>query len=52
MFYCEKCAKKNKWPFDADCMFASRGPCELCKQRAICVEVRSGSLPRHQDPMG
>lgn len=45
MFYCEKCAKKNKWPFNSDCMFASRGPCELCKKRAICVDVPSSRLP-------
>jgi len=44
MFYCNACAKKNKWPYEF-WMFMSRGPCEICGQTRDCVDVQSSQLP-------
>lgn len=44
MFYCEKCATKNAWPYEFY-MGQSRGPCECCNKVAACVDVPSRALP-------
>lgn len=44
MFYCEKCEKKNNWPFS---MCKSFGTCEMCGANDVaCNDVPSSSLPR------
>lgn len=45
MFYCEKCAKKNEWPYEFY-MSQSRGPCEMCDKVSVCVDVPSSALPQ------
>ena len=42
MFYCVKCAERNKWP---DSMFTSFGPCEICHKVAVCYDTPSYALP-------
>lgn len=42
MFYCSECAKKNDWP---ETFGQSYGPCELCKQTALCNDMSSSELP-------
>lgn len=49
MFYCEACAKKNGYPFEFY-LPQSRGPCELCKKTATCVDVPSSRLPNRATP--
>lgn len=44
MFYCEKCADKNEWPYEFY-MPISVGPCECCGKTRACTDVPSGSLP-------
>ena len=43
MFYCQKCAEKNKWPDWS--LHRSHGPCEICKKTADCFDVPSKYLP-------
>lgn len=40
MFYCDACARKNKWP-DEFWLPRSRGPCEVCGKVAVCNDVPS-----------
>lgn len=42
MFYCAKCAEKNKWPWG---LSGSHGPCEVCGKVTICTDVPSHALP-------
>lgn len=42
MFYCDKCAKKNKWP---EGFSRSYGPCEVCHRSALCSDLPSHLLP-------
>ena len=47
MFYCDACAKKNKWP---DGFSKSRGGCEVCGNTAVCSDVPSSALPAPPPP--
>jgi hypothetical protein len=42
MFYCNKCAKDNRWP---KTVFKSYGLCELCLKYSACTEQPSRELP-------
>ena len=42
MFYCDQCAKKNKWPIEL--WGRSSGPCELCHTVTSCNDVPSKYL--------
>lgn len=51
MFYCEPCRVKNSWPESLGGPFGmSRGPCEICKQVAVCHDVPSKALPMPKRP--
>lgn len=50
MFYCEPCAAKNKWPYEFY-MMQSRGPCEVCRKVATCVDAPSSALPERPSMM-
>ena len=41
MFYCQKDAKENSWPFFA----VSYGPCEICGTVTDCADIPSSNLP-------
>lgn len=41
MFYCDKCRVKNGWPTS---FMGSRGPCEVCKEVAVCNDTPSRYL--------
>lgn len=47
MFYCAKCAKKNKWP---ESVMRSRGRCEMCGKNADCYDTPSTALPDPPKP--
>ncbi len=47
MFYCEKCAKENGWPFEF-WFPMSYGPCEICKTTTSCVDVPSYRLSKQK----
>lgn len=42
MFYCDECAKKNKYP---ESFSKSKGKCELCGEEKICNDVPCSALP-------
>jgi hypothetical protein len=39
MFYCDKCAKENKYPRMAQ-PYRSLGPCELCDKVSACTDLK------------
>lgn len=43
MFYCKPCGDERDWPTGT--FSQSYGPCELCRQRAVCDDVPSSYLP-------
>jgi len=45
MFYCQKCATKNKWPDDFY-LAQSKGACEVCGKVEVCFDVSSSHLPK------
>lgn len=45
MFYCDKCAEKNRWP-NYYGLPMSRGECEVCGKVAGCYDVPAYTLPR------
>lgn len=45
MFYCDKCATKNKWPTS---FMRSYGMCECCFKARECNDVPSAMLPMVQ----
>lgn len=42
MFFCNKCAEKNRWPMGWSKSF---GRCEVCGERRLCGDVPSKRLP-------
>jgi len=42
MFYCDACAKKNRWPIG---LVRSSGACEVCGKKRECSDVSSSQLP-------
>jgi len=42
MFYCDACAKKNRWPIG---LVRSSGSCEVCGKKRECSDVPSSKLP-------
>jgi len=44
MFFCQKCAEKNSWPFFYG-LPMSFGACEICETRSECVDIPSSALP-------
>ena len=42
MFYCDACAKKNRWPIG---LVRSSGACEVCGKKRECSDVSSSKLP-------
>jgi hypothetical protein len=50
MFYCDECAKRNRWP---DLIPVSYGPCEVCGRTRACYDVPSSALPEAKpEPVG
>jgi hypothetical protein len=47
MFFCDSCADKNGW---WQSLGRSYGPCEVCKEKALCNEVPSSLLPTSTAP--
>lgn len=46
MFFCDPCAKRQKWPVSFS---KSNGQCEVCRKSAVCNSVPSNCLPeRHK----
>lgn len=45
MFYCNDCAEKNDYP---QTIFKSEGLCELCGKHALCNEMPSSKLSKHE----
>ncbi len=43
MFFCEECRKERNWP---ESMARSQGRCEVCKENAVCYDVKSSLLPK------
>jgi hypothetical protein len=42
MFYCDPCRVENTWP---ESFGKSYGPCEVCKQHAVCNDRPAATLP-------
>lgn len=49
MFYCDTCARKNRWPMT---LIASFGNCEACGVRTHCNSCPSSQLPEPQRNIG
>lgn len=46
MFYCDECAKKNKYPQTS---FRSYGRCEICDYEALCNDMPCKYLPEKKE---
>ncbi len=47
MFYCDKCADEKDWP---KTWFRSLGNCEICGEKARCIDMPSIMPPLPKTP--